>query len=62
MLIQMAELFPTYEFLCVGKEDFFYRAFKRTVESAGCTNIRFTGQLDDQSLGVLYRQASVYSY
>ncbi len=62
LLIETAAKFPQYEFLLVGKEDFFYRAFKRDVTSADCTNIRFANYLDDRSLGALYRRASVYFF
>lgn len=62
LFIEIARKFPQYDFLLVGKEDFFYRAFKRDVAAAGCANIRFAGYLDDRSLGALYRRANVYLF
>lgn len=62
MIIELATTFPDYEFVCVGKEDYFYRNFKEEVHSARCENIRFVGYLDDRSLGALYRRARLYFF
>ncbi len=62
LLLDAAVAFPEYLFLCVGKEDYFYRAFREKVIAAGMINIQFVGYLDDASLGVLYRRAQVYFF
>ncbi|MFA9262109.1 MAG: glycosyltransferase family 4 protein [Undibacterium sp.] len=62
LIIKLAKHFPELTFLCVGKEDFFYRTFHHEVESAGCNNIRLVGYVDDRSLGSLYRRASAYIF
>jgi glycosyltransferase involved in cell wall biosynthesis len=53
---------PDTLFLCVGREDYFYRTFCEQVAVAGIGNIRFTGYVDDRSLGVLYRRARAYFF
>lgn len=62
LLIEAAKNFPELLFLCVGKEDYFYRMFRQEVGSAGCSNIRLIGYVDDQSLGSLYRFAKAYLF
>lgn len=62
MLQSAAEAFRETIFLCVGKEDYFYRAFQEQVRAAGVTNIRFTGYVDDAALGALYRHTRVYFF
>ncbi|MFZ1654564.1 MAG: glycosyltransferase family 1 protein [Candidatus Moraniibacteriota bacterium] len=62
LLLQVAPKFPAIIFLCVGKEDYFYRAFREKVAVAKVDNIRFAGYVDDRSLGVLYRRARAYFF
>lgn len=62
LMIRVAKIFPDLLFLCVGKEDYFYRMFRREVELAGCKNIRLVGYVDDRSLGSLYRHAKAYLF
>jgi glycosyltransferase involved in cell wall biosynthesis len=57
-----AERFPCYDFVLVGKEDFFYKRLKQLVFDKGIQNIRFTGYVSDQELGELYRQALAYVF
>ncbi len=61
-LLTVALKFPETIFLCVGKEDYFYRSFRKKVMGARVGNIRFAGYVDDRSLGVLYRRASAYLF
>ncbi|MGB4833463.1 MAG: glycosyltransferase family 1 protein [Candidatus Moraniibacteriota bacterium] len=62
LLLRVAPRFPDMLFLCVGREDYFYRTFREQVAAAGIGNIRFTGYVDDRSLGVLYRRARAYFF
>jgi glycosyltransferase involved in cell wall biosynthesis len=62
LLLAVAPKFPDTVFLCVGKEDYFYRSFREKVSAAQVGNIRFTGYVDDRSLGALYRRASAYVF
>lgn len=61
-LIEVAKKFPETVFLCVGKEDFFYRSFQEKVTTARVGNIRFAGYVDDRALGALYQRASAYLF
>lgn len=61
-LLAVAPRFPETIFLCVGKEDYFYRSFRERVLAAQVDNIRFAGYVDDRSLGALYRRASAYIF
>lgn len=62
LLLGIAADFPDITFLCVGKEDYFYRSFREKVSSARVSNIRFAGYIDDRSLGALYRRATAYIF
>lgn len=61
-LLAVAIRFPDTIFLCVGKEDYFYRSFRAEVSIARVDNIRFAGYIDDRSLGALYCRASAYVF
>lgn len=61
-LLKVAPMFPDTIFLCVGKEDYFYRSFREKVVAAQVGNICFAGYVDDRSLGTLYRRASAYIF
>ncbi len=61
-LLTVAPKFLDIMFLCVGKEDYFYRSFRERVLAAQVGNIRFAGYVDDRSLGTLYRRASAYIF
>ncbi len=62
LLLEVAEKFPEIVFLCVGKEDYFYRSFKKKAARAEVKNIRFAGHVDDRALAMLYRHASAYLF
>ncbi|MFZ1626905.1 MAG: glycosyltransferase family 1 protein [Candidatus Moraniibacteriota bacterium] len=62
VLLEVAPAFSDTLFLCVGKDDYFYRSFQEQVAAAGVANIHFAGYLDDASLGALYRRASIYFF
>lgn len=62
LLIAIAPNFPNVTFLCVGKEDYFYRSFQEQVAAAHVTNIRLAGYVDDRALGTLYRRARAYIF
>lgn len=61
-LLSVATDFPDTIFLCVGKDDYFYRSFREKVSSAEVENIRFAGFIDDRSLGGLYHRAAAYIF
>lgn len=61
-LLAVAPQFPETIFLCVGKEDYFYRSFRERVLAAQVDNICFAGYVDDRSLGALYHRASAYIF
>lgn len=58
----VARSFPQYDFVLVGKEDFFYKRLKEGVLQDNIQNIQFAGYVDDSTLGQLYRGASVYAF
>lgn len=62
LLLRIAPTQPDIIFLCVGKEDYFYHAFRERVMAARVGNIQFAGFVDDRVLGVLYRNATVYFF
>jgi len=62
LLLRVAPQFRDIIFLCVGKEDYFYRSFREKVQSMKINNIRFAGYVNDQSLGALYRRATAYLF
>ncbi|MDO8565682.1 MAG: glycosyltransferase family 1 protein [Candidatus Moranbacteria bacterium] len=61
-LLRVAPLFPAYQFVLVGKEDYFYRRLKKTVEEQALRNVIFAGFLGDQELSTLYRFALCYVF
>ncbi|MEK9173875.1 MAG: glycosyltransferase family 1 protein [Patescibacteria group bacterium] len=62
IFLHIAKQFPVYDFVLVGKEDFFYKRLKERVESKAIQNIVFTGYVSDRELGRLYRQAQAYVF
>jgi len=60
--LRVAPLFPAYQFVLVGKEDYFYRRLKKTVEEQEFKNVVFAGFVDDRELGTLYRFARCYVF
>ena len=62
IFLSVATRFPDYEFVLVGKEDFFYKRLKAAVVARAIDNIIFTGYVSDRELGKLYRYASVYVF
>lgn len=60
--IPLAKRFPDVRFVLVGKEDFFYRRFRRKVSVAGVGNIVFPGFVPDRELSDLYRDATGYVF
>ncbi len=62
IFLSAANHFPNYNFVLVGKEDFFYKRLKEQVEHEAIENIVFTGYVSDRELGRLYRNALVYVF
>lgn len=62
LLLDVAGRLPEKQFVCVGREDYFYREFKKQVEQQKITNILFTGFVSDKFLPVLYREAESYFF
>lgn len=62
IFLAVAKYFPGYDFVLVGKEDFFYKRLRTRVVTEGIENIRFTGYVTDSVLGGLYRRAAVYVF
>lgn len=62
LLLRVAKALPETIFLCVGKEDYFYRSFQEQVRASGAKNIIFSGYVDDHALGALYRRATAYFF
>lgn len=61
-ILRIAPQFPTYEFVFVGKEDYFYARLKRQAEKQKIQNIIFAGFVSDQELSSLYRCATCYLF
>lgn len=61
-LLQIAPLFPAYQFVLVGKEDYFYRRLKKRVREEKLQNVIFTGFVSDRELSILYRFATCYIF
>jgi glycosyltransferase involved in cell wall biosynthesis len=59
-IIHIATLFPSYRFVFVGKEDFFYRRLRKA--TVGIENIIFTGFVPDFDLSFFYRKAIAYLF
>ena len=62
LFLETAALFPEYEFLLVGKMDYFYTRLKSEANRRGISNVHFIGFVDDSDLGMLYRNAKVYAF
>lgn len=60
--LRVAPLFPAYQFVLVGKEDYFYRRLKKRVEEQDIRNVVFAGFVDDRELSALYRFALCYIF
>lgn len=61
-VIDVAAALPQYEFVLVGKEDYFYSRLKEKAREQTLPNVRFAGFVDDQDLNVLYRHARLYVF
>lgn len=61
-LIEVAIAMPDKKFVCVGKEDYFYRTLYRKVQERGATNIIFVGFIPDRELAILYQEAWCYFF
>lgn len=55
----LAARFPEYQFVFVGREDYFYRRLKQKFSSS---NLCFVGYLSDAELSVLYRYGTAYIF
>lgn len=62
ILFAVAQAFPEYQLVLVGKEDFFYTRLKHETKKAGIQNILFVGFVTDQELSSLYRFAHMYLF
>lgn len=62
LLLDLAAALPAMDFVCVGREDYFYRRLRQ--ESAGrrLANVRFVGYVPDPVLAALYRGARTYCF
>lgn len=59
-IVRIAHRFPSFQFVFVGKEDFFYRRLRRA--TVGIDNIVFTGFVSDRDLSFFYRKATAYLF
>jgi glycosyltransferase involved in cell wall biosynthesis len=59
-IVRVARVFSAFQFVFVGKEDFFYRRLRRA--TTGIDNIIFTGFVSDRDLSYLYRKAVAYLF
>ena len=62
IFLSVAKHFPDYEFVLVGKEDFFYKRLMEQIRTQSIENIVLVGYVSDQELGGLYRYASAYVF
>lgn len=62
LLLEVAALLPEKTFVCVGREDYFYRELKKQVEQRKLTNVLFAGFIPDRVLPLLYREAESYFF
>jgi len=60
--IPLAKKFPDIGFVLVGREDYFYRRFRKRAEEAGAGNISLIGYVPDADLVRLYRGARGYVF
>lgn len=61
-LFDIAKLFPDKKFVCVGKEDYFYRTIQQQTQELEINNICFIGFVSDEQLAILYREALCYFF
>ncbi len=62
LLLEVAALLPEKLFVCVGREDYFYRDLKNRSKHRGLKNVRFVGFVPDRFLPALYREAESYFF
>lgn len=62
LLLEVALLLPHKIFVCVGREDYFYRELKKRAHDKRLTNVYFTGFVPDSALPTLYSQAESYFF
>jgi len=62
LLLQVASCLPEKLFVCVGREDYFYRGLKERVKNEHLNNVRFVGFVSDRLLPTLYREAESYFF
>lgn len=62
LLLEVARLLPEKRFVCVGKEDYFYKELKERVKSLQLDNVFFVGFVPDRLLPTLYREAESYFF
>ena len=59
-IVRIARVFPSFGFVFVGKEDFFYRRLREM--TVGLENIIFAGFVSDFELSFFYRKAVAYLF
>ena len=59
LIAKMALRFPEYQFVLVGREDYFYRRLKRQCLQK---NLHFVGFVTDTELAILYRYGTAYLF
>lgn len=62
LLLEVAALLPEKIFVCVGREDYFYRELKNQSQKRKLSNVLFIGFVSDQILPLLYREAESYFF
>ncbi len=62
LLLRVASCLPEKLFVCVGREDYFYRGLKERVKNEHLNNVRFVGFVSDRLLPTLYREAESYFF
>lgn len=62
IFLDIAPQFSSYQFVLVGKEDYFYARLRKKAEGRNIKNILFTDFVDDWELGTLYRFATCYIF
>lgn len=61
-LLSIAEQLSEKIFVCVGKEDYFYRNLHQKAKNMGLKNVFFVGFIPDRELAILYREAMCYFF
>lgn len=61
-LLEVAAQLPEKIFVCVGKEDYFYRGLKQRAAERQLDNVRFAGFITDAHLPTLYREAESFFF